>query len=421
MSKEKSLGEWRKHMLIFICMVVLQGCGMIGQVDDLALPDPLTMEGDRKIQSGDMWQNKRRAEILELFQTHVYGRAPVGRPEKMTFEVLDTNVKALNGAATRKQIRVHLSGDTASLSMDILIFLPNDQPRPVKLFVGLNFMGNHTIHQDKDIIKTDNYTPWGKGDRGSESQSWPVEQVLKRGYGIATIHCADLDPDKFDDFKDGVHGTFDPAHYPKGRSDDAWGTIAAWSWGLSRAMDYFETDSDIEHTRIAVLGHSRLGKAALWCGALDQRFALVISNNSGCTGAALARRKLGEDIFEINKKFPHWFCKNYKIFNGKEEELPIDQHMLIALMAPRPVYVASATKDDWADPEGEFLSCVYAEPVYKLFGLKGLRTKQMPAADNPINTGHIGYHIRTGKHDMTAYDWNCFVDFADNHLGKTKR
>jgi hypothetical protein len=402
-----------------ISVLLLIGISTLTHAEDrLNLPDPLITNNGRTVDSAKIWEQVRRPEILELFRTHVYGRAPIGRPEKMTFKPLETNDKALNGAATRKQIRVYLSGDVAGPHMDILIYLPNDQPRPVKLFAGLNFKGNHTIHQDKDIIKTDHYTPWGKGERGSRSGRWPIEQILQRGYGIATIHCADLDPDRFDDFKDGVHGAFDPPHHQINRLDDAWGTIGAWAWGLSRAMDYFETDQDIDHTRVAVLGHSRLGKTALWAGAQDERFSIVISNNSGCTGAALSRRRQGETVAKINKSFPHWFCQNYKRYNDKEDTLPVDQHMLIALIAPRPVYVASADKDSWADPEGEFLSCVHAAPVYKVFGLTGLKTTAMPAPEQPINDGHIGYHLRAGKHDLTAYDWKCYMDYADMHMKK---
>ncbi len=189
-------------------------------------------------------------------------------------------------------------------------------------------------------------------------------------------------------------------------------------------MDYFETDKDIDEKHIGVLGHSRAGKTALWCGAQDERFALTISNNSGNTGAALSRNKTlrqqkgknrGERVKDINKGFPHWCCTNYKKFNDNEDELPVDQHELIALMAPRLVYVASATEDTWADPEGEFLSCVHAGPVYQLFGLGGVGAMKMPKPQQPLHTGHIGYHIRIGKHDLVEYDWNCYMDFADKH------
>ncbi len=249
--------------------------------------------------------------------------------------------------------------------------------------------------------------------RKIKSPFWPAERIVERGYVAAAFHNSDLDPDKHDGFKDGVHGIFDPADTP--RPPDSWGTIAAWAWGASRVMDYFESDDDIDATQMAVVGHSRGGKTSLWCGAQDQRFALVISNESGCTGAALARRRKGESVKQINQGFPHWFCENYKQFNDRVNELPVDQHELIALMAPRLVYVASASADSWTDPEGEFLSCVHAESVYKLFGLRGLGTDKMPKADQPLHNGHIGYHLRVGTHNLLEYDWNCFMDFADKH------
>jgi hypothetical protein len=215
-----------------------------------------------------------------------------------------------------------------------------------------------------------------------------------------------------------VHGIFDP---PDRRKGDSWGTIAAWAWGASRALDYLCEDKDIDKTRVGVIGHSRGGKTALWAGAQDERFALTISNDSGCTGAAIARDKKGESVAKINTSFPHWFCENYKKFSNREADLPVDQHELVALMAPRLVYVASATEDAWADPPNEFKSCVLASPVFKLFGLTGIESDQMPKPDAPLQGGTIGYHLRTGKHDLTEHDWKCYMDFADRHWKGEKR
>ena len=381
------------------------------KVPQFTLPDPLTALDGTKIESSNDWINKRRPEILELFRKHVYGRFP-GAPDNIDFDIFE---QGRSGSALRKQVAITVSHNDKSQRIDLLLYLPAEAKEPVPIFLLLNFKGNHAVSNDPAIPYPqsklpERYSPAEKF-RGDAKDRFPIEAIVARGYGLATIYCGDLDPDFHDEFKNGVHGLYDPANRP----DDAWGTIGAWAWGLSRAIDYFEDDDAIDHQRVAVLGHSRLGKTSLWAGAEDERIGIVISNNSGCGGAALSRRRFGETVERINRVFPHWFCENFKKFDDNENALPVDQHMLVALAAPRPVYVASASEDRWADPRGEFLSCIHAGPVYQLFGLKDLEQTEMPQPDQPIQVGHVGYHLRNGKHQLTPYDWNAYMDFADKH------
>ncbi|MDN3690379.1 alpha/beta hydrolase family protein [Cyclobacterium jeungdonense] len=389
------------------------------QVPSYTLPDPLLFTNGEKVTGPKQWNN-RRQEIFELFEKEVYGKSPEWDGE-LEAEVLFVNPDFMDGKATRKGIRLHLKRNGQDLPLDLLIFYPNTR-QAIPAFLGLNFYGNHTLATDSEVAVP---TAWirnneamGSSDnkasetgRGKRIPNWPYEEIISRGYGLVSLYYGELDPDFDDGFQNGVHGLFPE----ESRNAASWGSVAGWAWGLSRVMDFLETESWVNPQKVAVLGHSRLGKAALWAGAMDKRFALVISNNSGCGGAALSRRQYGETVGRINQSFPHWFAENFNQYNEREMELPIDQHQLLALIAPRPVYVASGVEDRWADPKGEFLSCVAASPVYRLFGLEGMPVATQPAVNHP-EMGHIGYHVRSGGHGLLEYDWMQYLDFADLHF-----
>ena len=397
------------------------------KVPTYTLPDPLRLAGGSLVRDASDWTAKRRPELLRLFEEHVYGRGP-GIPPAARVVVVESDPRALGGLATRRQVRVFLDATASGPAFEILLFVPNAAARPVPAFLGLNFDGNHAIHADPAIRLSTAWMADGPGvvghrateaSRGTDAAAWPVERILDRGYALATIYYGDLEPDRADGWKEGVRARIGPGTRG-GFAPNDWGAIGAWSWGLSRALDTLLTAADVDGHRVAVIGHSRLGKTALWAGASDERFAMVVSNNSGEGGAALARRKFGERTEDITRVFPHWFCGRYRTYALKEETLPVDQHELLALVAPRPLYVASATEDLWADPRGEFLSAKAAEPVFRLLGRGGLGVSEWPAPDLPVGDG-IGYHLRRGKHALTAYDWEQYLDFADRHLRPPQR
>jgi pimeloyl-ACP methyl ester carboxylesterase len=365
------------------------------KVPSYKLPEVLTTLKGKKVKNARLWEKERRSEILELFRENVYGRVP-STPYSKSFKLVNEDKKAMDGAATLKQVDITISSDGKSLDIHLTLFVPNNFAKPVPAYLLIDNRGQQNTDPTR-VLK---------------SEFWPAEEVIARGYAIAVFSNADVDPDNFDDFKNGIHGLLDRGE----RKPDAWGTIAAWAWGASRCLDYFETDKDIDAGKVAVVGHSRGGKTALWAAAEDQRFAMAASNESGCGGAALARRRYGETVARINSAFPHWFCKNYSKWGNNEDSMPVDMHMLIALIAPRAVYITSASEDLWGDPRGSYLSLYNSLPVFRLYEKNTVLPEQMPPLNRQVTSGKVAYHIRDGVHNLLLKDWNWFMDFGDRVL-----
>lgn len=385
------------------------------------LPDPLVKNDGTKVKDANDWMMNRRPEILDFYLNEVYGKSP--KPSQdMHFKVVESSSDAFGGLATRKQVDLYLT-KTERYCLHLLIYLPNKVEGPAPVFMGINFNGNWGVSDDPAIIMPDKaqmrkYNIVENYDtRGLNARRWPLEQILSAGYGVVTFYRGDVDPDFYDGFQNGIA----PMIYKKGQKypePDQWGTISQWAWGLSRALDYATIDKDIDETRVAVIGHSRLGKTSLWAAAQDPRFAISISNCSGAGGADIFHRTFGESIVDLNHHFPHWFCGNFRKYNGQELNLPFDQHFLAALIAPRPLYIASADGDLWADPKGEFLCAKEASKVYEFLGYPGVSASEWPAAEVPAMDGTVAYHMRHGKHDIVSYDWANYIKFADRYFKK---
>ncbi|MFD2570140.1 alpha/beta hydrolase family protein [Spirosoma soli] len=386
------------------------------KVGTYTLPDPLRMTNGKKVTTKGEWA-KRRTELLQLFADNVYGQTP-NQSVRLRFQTTHTEPNALGGKAIRKQVSIFFADYPKLQPIDVVLYVPKAAKKPSPVFLGLNFCGNHCITNESDVPLSTRWMTNAIGEvsvnsrateksRGMQARRWPLDTILARGYAVATAYYGDIEPDYPQGWQTGIRSVL-------GDTTKAtnWGAIGAWAWGMSRMLDYLQTEPGIDSKRVIAFGHSRIGKAAAWAGAQDERFAAVVLNESGEGGAALARRWYGETVERINTSFPHWFCKQYKSYNKRVAELPIDQHELLALIAPRPLYVASADGDQWSDPKGEFLGAVGAEPIYRLYGKTGLGTTTFPAIDQPVGQT-VRYHDRTGKHDVTNYDWEQYLRFAD--------
>ena len=388
------------------------------------LPDPLVMFDGTRATTREQWETKRRPELKALFQHYMYGQQPEDRG-KIAVKVLHEDAKAFGDKATLKELALSVA-PLGAPPVHLLLVVPNDRKGPVPCFVGMNFSGNHTLVDDRQVAIPTAWMypgqPGVKGNkateagRGKAKDVWALDQSIDRGYAVATFYNGDIDPDQ-KELREGVRPIL--SRVGDVEKGDVPATIMAWAWGVSRVVDYLVTDKDLDAKRIAVVGHSRLGKTALLAAAFDERIALAIPLQAGCGGTAPSRQHdpKAESVKRINTIFPHWFCDNFKKFNDDPSRLPFDQNCLVALCAPRPVLFSNAVEDAWANPRGQFEVLRAAEPVYRLLKAGGLGAKEMPEPGKLLD-GTLGYYIRPGKHSMTKGDWKVFLDFADKHLGK---
>src|SRR5215471_15207989 len=389
------------------------------RVGTYSLPDPLTLNNGAKVRDAKTWLQKRRPEIVRLFEENQFGRSP-GRPAGMSFDVFDKGAPALDGKAIRKQVTVYFSQDKAGPKMDLLIYLPAGARKPVPLLLNLSFTANSTVVDDPGVKPGEVWNREKKrvpAPKGSNFGKLNVAPFLAQGIGVATVYYGDIDPD----FQGGLSYGVRSLYLKSGQNEpapDEWGAIGAWAWGLSRAMDYLETDKDVDAKRVAILGVSRLGKTVLWAGAHDERFAMVIASCSGEGGAALSRRNYGETIKHLTAptRYPYQFAANYQKYADHVDQFPVDAHMLIALVAPRPLLLQTGDQDFWSDPKGEFVAALAATPVYRLLGQRGIDSDQMPAPGQPLLNSSLGHYMHHGGHGTVPSDWEVFLKFLQLHL-----
>lgn len=378
-----------------------------GVRDYSTLPALLQMSDGTAVTDADGFA-ARRAEILALFESEVYGVLPKEGFE-VSFNLLEEG-EALGGAAIRRQIEICVTTEKGTSTAIMLIYIPKSE-QPVPVVVGLNFLGNHTVLDDDKILPSASFTGDEQaleGDRGTRTERWAVEMATRRGCAIASIYCNDFSEDNAKKYADRVISLFDEPEFK---------SVSAWAFGIMRAVDYLSQTPEFDQNAIACIGHSRLGKAAIWAGANDERIALVISNDSGNTGSSMSRGNMGETVKSINIAFPHWFCSNYATYGGKEDALPVDQNMLLACIAPRTVYVACAQGDLWADPMGSLNCLQLAKPAFELYGLGVIPDmSEQPPVGQPVYSEGVAYHIREGWHNVLAEDWEYYLDYIEEYL-----
>ena len=383
------------------------------------LPDPLKLNNGKPVHDAKTWTTKRRSEIVEIFETQQYGRAP-GRPAAESFDVFDKGTPALNGKAIRKQVTIYLTNDHTGPRINLLVYMPAAAKKPAPMLLSISFGAVSNAANDPGVKPSDIWDPKTNtripAPKSKGFGRLEVEPLLAAGFGFATFYYGDVDPDYAEGFSNGIRSRYlKPGQTVP--APDEWGAVSAWAWGMSRVEDYFETDKSVDATRVAIHGVSRLGKTVMWAGAHDQRFAAVIASCSGEGGAALSHRDYGETVAHLVApgRYPYQFAANYQKYTGFPETAPMDANMLVALIAPRPLLLQTGDTDFWSDPKGEFLSAVAAGPVYKLLGKDPLDTDVWPAAGHPI-LHDLAYSMHAGGHGMVPSDLDIYIQFLMMHL-----
>ena len=386
------------------------------KVGTYTLPDPLKLSNGKAVKDAKTWRAKRRPELVQIFEDNQFGRSP-GRPVALSFDVFDKGTPAFDGKAIRRQVTVYFSKDKQGPQMDMLLYLPAGVTKPVPLLLNLSFTANSSTVDDPGVKPGE---IWGRDKKrvpaagGRAFGRLNVLPFLADGFGVATIYYGDIDPDFEGGSQLGVRKLFLKAGQTEPAGDE-WGSIGAWAWGLSRALDYLETDKAVDASKVAIVGVSRLGKTVLWAGAHDERFAMVIASCSGEGGAAISRRDYGEKVKHLNLRFGYQFAGNYSKHGDHVDEMPMDSHMLVALVAPRPLLLQTGDTDYWSDPKGEFLAARAAAPVYRLLGKSTLEASELPPAGKAdMNT--LGFVMHSGGHGTIPTDWDLFRKFMAMHL-----
>ena len=386
------------------------------KVGSYSLPDPLKCLDGQIVKDPQTWFNKRRKEIVNLFEQNQFGVIPEDKIE-INYDVLEKEGSAFDNTALRSQVTLDLSGNQKEKKIDLLYYIPANATKPVPVLLYISFQANSQLIDDPQIEEG---FVWNRekqrvpAGRKSFFGKFDVRNILESGFGFATVYYGDIEPDFADGYKYGVRSLFKDSSKDK---SDSWGSIAVWSWGLSRILDYFKRDNKVNANCVIIMGASRLGKTVLWAGALDERFAAVIPVCSGESGASLSRRNYGETIAHIAAptRYYYWFAPKYQDYGKDVNSLPVDGHMLISLIAPRPLLLITGDTDKWSDPYGEYLAAKAAEPVYELLGKQGLETKKMPSPGKPV-LNDIGFYMHDGGHGLIKEDWNVILDFLKKHF-----